>query len=42
MNNNLEYKIDPKRVKKGGKHIVEITVVDSCGNETIVSDNFNY
>lgn len=42
MNNRLEYKIDPKRVKRGGKHTVEITVVDNCGNETVVKDNFNY
>lgn len=42
MNNRLEYTIDPKRVKKGEKHVVEITVIDSCGNETIVKDSFNY
>lgn len=38
----LEYEIDPKRVKKGGKHVVEITVEDNCGNKTVVRNNFNY
>lgn len=38
----LEYKIDPKRVKKGEKHIVEITVEDYCGNKTVLRNNFNY
>lgn len=42
MNNRLEYKIDPKRIKRGMKHVVEVTVVDDCGNETIVTNSFNY
>lgn len=36
MNDQLVYKIDPKRVKKGEKHMVEVTVTDHCGNETTV------
>lgn len=32
--------LDPKRVKKGGKHVVEMTVTDDCGNETVVRDTF--
>ncbi|WP_455586872.1 M23 family metallopeptidase [Bacteroides sp.] len=32
--------LNPKRVKKGGKHIVEIVAVDGCGNETVVRDTF--
>ena len=34
------YKLDPKRVKKGGKHIVEFTVTDYCGNETVSRESF--
>ncbi|MDL2304311.1 M23 family peptidase, partial [Bacteroides sp. OttesenSCG-928-D19] len=40
MNNRLICNLDPEYVKRGGKHTVEITVVDNCGNETIVRDNF--
>ncbi len=29
----LVYKLDPKRVKKGGRHTVEMTVTDGCGNQ---------
>lgn len=32
--------LDPKRVKKGGKHIVEFTVTDYCGNETVSRESF--
>lgn len=32
--------LDPKRVKKGGKHVVEMVAVDDCGNETTVRDTF--
>mgnify|MGYP001283822212 CR=1 FL=1 len=32
INGSLVYDIDPKRVKRGGKHTVEITVTDNCGN----------
>lgn len=35
-----EYKIDPKRVNKGGKHVVELTVTDNCGNETVSRETF--
>ena len=42
MNNNLTCEIDPARVKKGGKHVVEVVVTDNCGNETVVKNNFNY
>lgn len=42
MNNRLEYKIEPERVKKGAVHTVEMTVVDNCGNETVVKEQFNY
>lgn len=31
---------DPKRVEKGGKHVVEMVAVDGCGNETVVRDTF--
>lgn len=35
-----ECKLDPKRVKKGGKHTVEMVAVDGCGNETVVRHTF--
>ena len=35
-----ECKLDPKRVKKGGKHTVELTVTDHCGNETVARETF--
>jgi hypothetical protein len=40
MNDHIVYEIDPKRVKKGGKHLVEMTVTDECGNETVVRNRF--
>lgn len=36
----LVYELDPKRVKKGGSHTVEMTVTDDCGNQTVVRDTF--
>jgi hypothetical protein len=42
MNDQIVYEIDPERVKKGGKHVVEITVTDDCGNETVERNQFNY
>lgn len=35
-----EYKIDPKYVKKGKEHIVELTVTDECGNTKLINDRF--
>ncbi|MBP6064433.1 M23 family metallopeptidase [Bacteroides sp.] len=32
--------LDPKRVKKGGRHTVEMTVTDDCGNVTVTRDTF--
>ena len=32
--------LDPKYVKKGGKHVVEMVATDDCGNETVVRDTF--
>ena len=29
-----------KSVKKGGKHTVEFTVTDYCGNETVARESF--
>lgn len=42
MGNRLEYKIDPKRVKRGGLHHVEMTVTDERGNQTVVRDTFEW
>lgn len=35
-----ECKLDPKHVKKGVKHTVEMIAVDGCGNETVVHHTF--
>lgn len=35
-----ECKLDPKRVRKGTKHTVEMTVTDGCGNVKTVRDTF--
>lgn len=32
ISGNLVCELDPKHVKKGGKHVVEMTVTDGCGN----------
>lgn len=34
ISGNLVCELDPKRVKKGGRHRVEMTVTDGCGNRT--------
>lgn len=34
ISGDLVCELDPKRVKKGGKHVVEVTVTDGCGNRT--------
>ncbi|MGP1539001.1 M23 family metallopeptidase [Bacteroides pyogenes] len=35
-----ECKLNPKYMKKGGKHVVEITVTDGCGNRSVARDSF--
>lgn len=35
-----ECKLDPKHVRKGGKHTVEMTVTDQCGNVTVARETF--
>lgn len=42
MSGRVEYTIDPKRVKRGGRYVVEFTATDGCGNETVVRNSFNY
>jgi murein DD-endopeptidase MepM/ murein hydrolase activator NlpD len=42
MNDRIVYDIDPKRVKRGARHVVEITVTDHCGNKTVVRNQFKY
>ena len=34
ISGNLVCELDPKHVEKGGKHMVEMTVTDGCGNRT--------
>lgn len=40
ISGNLVCELDPKHVKKGGKHVVEMTVTDDCGNRTTEQFNF--
>ncbi|MDR0896184.1 MAG: M23 family metallopeptidase [Prevotellaceae bacterium] len=40
VSGNIVYSIDPKRIKQG-KHVVELTVTDECGNVTVVKNTFN-
>lgn len=37
-----ECTLDPKRVTKGEKHVVELTVTDHCGNETVSREIFSW
>ena len=39
-NSRWECILDPKYVKKGGSHTVEMTVTDNCGNQSVVRDTF--
>lgn len=34
ISGNLVCELDPEHVEKGGKHVVEMTVTDGCGNRT--------
>lgn len=36
----LTCRLDPKRVRKGGRHELELTVTDYCGNKQIIKDIF--
>lgn len=40
ISGNLVCELDPEHVKKGGKHIVEMTVTDGCGNQTAKQFHF--
>lgn len=42
MTNRIIYKLDPKRIKKGTKHTVELTVTDLCGNTSTVKDTLTW
>ena len=35
-----ECELDPKYVKKGGSHVVEMTVTDNCGNQSVSRETF--
>ena len=37
ISGNLVCELDPKHVEKGGKHVVEMTVTDGCGNTGRIS-----
>ncbi len=40
MTNRIICTLDPRHVRKGGRHVVEVTVTDRCGNETVVTETF--
>lgn len=40
INGNLVCVLDPERVKRGQKHLLELTVTDGCGNQTTVRREF--
>lgn len=40
MNNQLVYRLDGERLRKGATHEIEMVVTDNCGNETVVTDTF--
>lgn len=40
ISGNLVCELDPKHIKKGGKHVVEMTVTDGCGNRTMEQFEF--
>ena len=40
ISGNLVCELDPKHVKKGGRHTVEMTVTDACGNQTVSKETF--
>lgn len=42
ISGNLVYEIDPKRIGKGKKHVLEMTVVDGRGNVTTQQYDFFY
>ena len=40
ISGDLVCELDPKHVEKGGKHVVEMTVTDGCGNRTTEQFDF--
>ena len=40
ISGNLVCELDPKHVEKGGKHVVEMTVTEGCGNRTTEQFDF--
>ncbi|MCD8310596.1 MAG: M23 family metallopeptidase, partial [Prevotellaceae bacterium] len=40
MNGDLVCVLDPKHVRKGGRHTLELTVTDECGNSTVKEYTF--
>ncbi len=42
INQLIEYRIDPERVKRGSNHTLELVVVDNCGNETVTRTTFRW
>lgn len=40
ISGNLVCELDPNRVEQGGKHVVEMTVTDGCGNRTTAEYEF--
>ncbi|NMA73411.1 MAG: M23 family metallopeptidase [Bacteroidales bacterium] len=40
MSDQLRYKLDPKVIKKGKEHTVELIVIDKCNNHTVWEETF--
>ena len=40
MPGELKCKLDPKRIKKGRNHRLDLEVMDNCGNITLIEENF--
>lgn len=40
INDRLVCDLDPRRIKKGITHTIEVTVIDECGNQSTVRDKF--
>lgn len=40
VNSYWECELDPKYVKKGGSHVVVMTVTDNCGNQSVARETF--
>ncbi len=38
----ITYRLESNRIKQGGKHDLQVSVIDACGNEQIYNHTFNW